>query len=148
MVVKETSVSFASSLIASGGIGGCSGFQRMPPGIAASKRASAMSPPRMCSITQRRAPGARKGTQICFSVEAGMGENDAAIASEGVGPSKPRLPAAETEPFAVASVKLLMVTRRDRMSATPLRPILSATRGFSLESRGDRIAPSDSKLNA
>ena len=70
------------------------------------------------------------------------------LASEGVGPSKPRLPAAETDPFAVARVKLSRVTSRARMSATPLKPILSATRGFSFESRGERIAPSDSKLKA
>ena len=119
IVVKVTSFSCMSRRMALSG--SCTGLpHNTPAGTEASKWPWVSSPETMCSITQRRAPGAMNGIQIVFSVETGIGENVAASASDGVlSGSKPRLPAAATDPSVVTIRALSKVSVRAPRSAVP-----------------------------
>ena len=89
------------------------------------------------------------GIQIVFSVATGIGENEAASASDGVLPgSKPSLPAAATEPSEVTMTALLMDSVRARRSAVPEMEMRCATMGGAPESDGAITVPGDSKSKA
>ena len=113
----------------------------MPPGIAHSNLPSATLPSMTCSSTQRRAEGATKGGHICFSAAAGKGVTVAASASDGVFPSKPRLPVAVIEPSGVMPSNFSIVTSLPGRSALPETAIRSATSGGASVSRAASTAP-------
>ena len=143
-VVKATSSTRMLRRRASSGRRGRLPVHRTPAGIDASKRPETRRPALTCSITQRRAPVAISGIHICFSAPTLIGENVAAMASDGVTPLKPRLPAAAIAASCAWITAFSMLRTLAFRSATPETAMRWAIIGGSPESLGARIAPGDS----